>query len=119
MPSFLKNLGKILSTASTLIPVYGPLIGALIPGTKDDVIIAGAADRIDGLISVVTQAEVMGQAIQAPGAQKAAMAAPAILQILLSSKLVAGKKPKDAAAAKAAAENVGKALADFLNAFED
>jgi len=117
--SFLKNLGKILSTASTLIPVYGPLIGAMIPGDRDDRIIAGANDRIDGMLGVVAQAEVMGQAIAVPGAQKAAMAAPAILQILLSSKLVAGKKPKDAAAAKVAAENVGKALADFLNAFED
>ena len=36
-----------------------------------------------------------------------------------AQEIIAGKKPKDAAAAKLAAEAVGKALADFLNAFED
>lgn len=117
--SFLKKFGQALVNATAIITGFGPIIGAAIPGDKDDRIITGVQDRLDSLLGAVLGAEVFGAALKLPGADKAKAAAPAMFQILMSAKLIAGKKLKDPAKAKAAAEAMGGNLADFLNAFED
>jgi hypothetical protein len=124
--SVLKKIGQVANTASTVVPVYGQLaqaIAATTPSVKDDkVVAAGLGFANDGLVqaqNIILNAEVMGQAISAPGAQKAAMAAPAFNQLLMSLPILQGKKPKDPEAAKAKALAVGAALADYINEFGD
>lgn len=117
--NLLKKIGNVLLTATGVLTGYGPLIGTLIPGDKDDKIMATALDKLDLAANTIVRVEGFGQAIKLPGADKARAAAPEVFQILLNLKLVAGKKPKDVEGAKAAAQRLGGDLADFLNCFED
>lgn len=117
--SFLKKIGQVLLTATGVVTGLGPSLGALIPGDKDDKAIARVVDGLDNAMGAVVGAEMFGQALKLPGPDKAKAAAPALFQVLMSAKLIAGKKLKDPAKAKAAAEAMGGNLADFLNAFED
>lgn len=109
--SVLKKVGQVILFAEGLEKVYKPFL-QIIPGE------AKVADKLDLLTKLVVDAEVMGQAIQAPGSQKAAMLAPAAFQLLLDLPILQGKKPKDPAQAKLDAAAVGAAVAKFLNNFE-
>jgi len=117
--SFLKKLGQVVLTATGIVTGYGPTLAAMIPGDKDDKALARITDGLDNAMGAIVGAEMFGQALNLPGPDKAKAAAPALFQILMASKLIAGKKLKDPAKAKAAAEAMGGNLADFLNAFED
>jgi hypothetical protein len=116
--SVLKDIGNAVNTANQIVNGYGPIAAQLIPGTKDDKIIAIAQTTLDDAANVVVNAEAFGQALSLPGTAKATAAAGPMYQLMLQMKLVAGKKPKDEAAARAAAQRMGQDLADFLNAFE-
>jgi hypothetical protein len=117
--SFLKQLGQILVTATSVVTGIGIPYAKTTATDKDDAFLAVAKDKLDEAFGAIVGAEMFGQALNLPGPDKAKAAAPALFQILLGSKLIAGKKPKDPAKAKAAAEAMGGSLADFLNAFED
>jgi len=114
--SILKKIGQGIATATGLYNAYAPLVQAVAPSTTSAV--AKIADRLDLATKIVIDAEIMGQAINAPGTQKAAMAAGPMFQLLLDLPILQGKKPKDPEKAKADAEKLGGALADFLNDFE-
>jgi hypothetical protein len=116
--SFLKKLGSLVLKATELVVGYGPTVRQLMP-PQGDAVVQTVEDKLLLATKIVMDAEVMGQAIGAPGTQKAAMAAPAIFQLLLDLPVLNGKKPKDPVQAKAAATALGGALADFLNCFED
>lgn len=127
--SILKKIGEVANTASAAIPIYGTLIKlGMAPFLKDtDVDKLDKVDKVmniaqDGLLTamkIVLDAEVMGQAIGAPGAQKAAMIAPAMQSLLNDLPILKGKKPKDEASAKLKAQAFGAALADYFNEFTD
>lgn len=113
--SILKKVGQVVLQAEGIEKQYSPLLG-LIPHAAD--VIPKVEDRMDRAVKIITDAEVMGQAISVPGPQKAAMAAGPMFQLLLDMPVIRGLKPKDPAKAKADAEKLGGALAEFLNNFE-
>ena len=116
--SWLKKLGEVAKVGSSIIPVWGPLISAVIPGEKDDKILARVDDTWSQIAGVVVTAEQMGAAIKAPGVQKLDMAAPSVAQLILRSSALAGKKVKDAAKFEAAVKGVASNVADLLSALE-
>jgi hypothetical protein len=123
--SVLKKIGQVFNSAEKAVPAYGQLAllaTALTPNTKDDEIVAkGLAIANDGLVrfqNIIVDAEIVGQALGMPGSQKAAAAAPAILQLFLDLPIIKGKKPKDPAQSKLDAAELGGALAKFMNGFE-
>lgn len=116
--SILKKIGNVILLAEGFEKAYGPVVTGMIPGTKDDAVLAKVNDRLDQATKIVIDAEVMGQAISAPGTQKAKMAGGPMFQLLMDLPILQGKKPKDPVKAKADAQALSGALAEFLNNFE-
>ncbi len=123
--SLLKKIGQAANAADQFIPVYGPLVHAVTSSIsaktdeKATSAIQATSDGLHQLEALVVHAEAMGQAISAPGSQRAAMLAPAAFQLLMDGLTVCrGKKPRDADSARVKAAAVGAAVADFLNEFE-
>ena len=115
--SFLKKLGQIAQVAVKLTP-YGQLIAPLLPaGAQGSV--AHVLDTISGVAAVVMQAEMMGQALSLPGADKLKAATPAVAQMILQSSMIAGKKIHDEALFKLGAEKVASGVADILNSLHE
>lgn len=113
--SILKKVGQAVLLAQGIEKQYSPLLG-MIPRSGEA--LAAVDDRLDRAVKIITDAEVMGQALAVPGADKARMAAGPMFQLLLDMPVIRGLKPKDPVQAKADAEALGGALAKFLNNFE-
>ena len=123
--SALKKFGQLVVGADQKVPQYSELaqtIALLTPGDGDDKAIAKATAIVqDGLVrfqNIILDAEVAGQALGVPGADKAKMAAPALMQLFLDLPFLKGKKPKNPDSAKVKAAALGSALADWFNEFE-
>src|SRR5262245_16225166 len=116
--SWLKKVGSVALQVGKVLPTVGPIVTAVIPGTKDDQIVAAATTTVDQLVNIIVSIEKAGQAINAAGAQKAAMAAPLIAQAILQSTALAGKQIGDEPAFLAACGKIGADLADALNALK-
>jgi hypothetical protein len=113
--SILKKVGQIVLQAEGFERQYSPLLG-MIPGS--DKFVPKIEDKLETATKIITDAEIMGQALGVAGPQKASMAAGPMFQLLLDLPIIQGKKPKDPVKAKADAEALGGALAEFLNNFE-
>lgn len=128
--SFLKKAGQILTTvladAAIAIPALQPFINLAVPASKQAAVngvITTAESEISLLNQSVMTAETAGNVLAAggtalSGAQKAAIAAPAILQVFLNSESMAGKKIANPAAAQTAAATIAGGIADFWNAVD-
>lgn len=121
--SWLQKLKDVAKAGSTIIPIYGPLIAALIPGTRDDAIIARTSDTLTGLTSIIASVQVSAEAlkgagIDVTGAHKLAMATPAAVQAILQSAVMAGKKVKDPVKFQAACAGITSNLADLMDSVE-
>jgi|SRR5579871_97170 len=126
--SFLKKLGTFLAqelpVAASAIPALAPFLNLALPASAQP-----AAEKVEATVSsevsLMTQAvvstETMANAIGSPGltgAQKAAAAGTGVLQVLLASEAMAGKKIADPAGAQKAAVTIAGGLADFWNAVD-
>ena len=116
--SFLKKFGAIALQVGKVVPIAGPILGAIIPGTKDDAIIARATTSIDQIAGIIAQAEIMGQALDLKGPDKLKAATPAVAQLILASSAVAGREIADPVLFKAGAEKIAAGMADCLNALK-
>lgn len=128
--SFLKKAGEILTTvladAAIAIPALQPFINLAVPASKQAAVnndVTVAESEISLLSQSVMTAETTANTLAAggttlSGAQKAAIAAPAILQVFLNSEAMAGKKIANPAAAQTAAATIAGGIADFWNAVD-
>jgi hypothetical protein len=128
--SFLKKAGQILSTvaqdASIVLPALAPFVNLVVPASKQTAV-QGVETTVESDLNLLNQsvmtAETTANTLAAggttlSGAQKAAIAAPAILQVFLNSEAMAGKKIANPAAAQAAAATIAGGIADFWNAVD-
>lgn len=119
MASWLKTVGKIALEVGKVAPVVGPIVKVIAPSTAPGVqAVVNHADDLVQVAQIVLQAEAMGQAIQAPGAQKLQMAAPLVAQMLLSSSLLAGKTIADPVKFQFGCQQLAAGMADILNSLE-
>jgi hypothetical protein len=114
--TFLENVGKMILQGLNLIPQVTQVVESS-AGTPVPLL-----DKLSQISSVVQTAEVMIGGVMGPGSgeQKAAAAAPLIMQIVMSSELVAGRKidPSKQTAFAAACKSLGSDVADILNCLE-
>lgn len=114
---FLKKLGTILLKGTAVVAGVGPLISNQVPAAIP--VLAQVTDTLARVAGVVTQMELVGQALGLPGADKLKGAAPAVAQVLLESSLLVGRKIKDPELFKRGATKIGDGMADVLNALDD
>ncbi len=113
--SWLKKIGEGVKIASAIVPGYGPLIAALIPGTRDDKIIAQVNDTLGAVGGIVIQAEAFGAALSLTGEDKLKGAIGSAAQIVLQSSLMAGQAPQDPAMFLDGVKDLTSGIAKILN----
>ncbi len=115
--TWLKKIGSILLKGIAIAQGYAPVAQQLIPGASG--LIQAVTDDLSAIKQVIVQAEVFGQALNLAGTDKLKAAAPAVSQILLQSRMLAGHKIKDEAKYNDAVARLTGALADIFNALDD
>lgn len=119
--SWLKTVGQI-ALAGAKIAGFAPLVMPFIPEdrrTTVDAIVARTTDTLSSISGVIAQAEIMGQALALPGADKLKGATPAVAQLVLQSSILAGKKIADPAKFQAGCQQIAAGVADVLNSLHD
>jgi hypothetical protein len=117
---WLSLVGKFALAGLQAITGFGPMIGAMIPGTKDDQIIAKAGDTLMQVSTVVQMVEAIGQAASTPmpGAEKLKVATPLVAQIILSSTMLAQHKIANEALFRQGCASIASGMADVLNSLK-
>ncbi len=90
-----------------------PIVQAEIPGSSGTVQIV--SKDLTEIAQIIQEVEVMGQALNQPGAQKLTAAAPLIAQIILQSSLLANHTIADQAKFQAGVNSVASGIADVLS----
>lgn len=122
--TFLSKLGKVMQIAGKVVQVFlgfAPGIATLIPGKKDDQVVAALVDPLTQVAQVVIQVEAMAQALETPlpGPQKLQMATPIVAQIILASSIMAKHEIHDPELFKKGCASIASGLADILNSIKD
>ena len=118
--SFLKKFGRVLVKVIGVVVGVGPIIGAAIPGEKDDRLIGKVKDTLQEIADLVLITEGMFAGISdASGLQKLAAASPFIAQIIQRSELMANREIMDEAKFAAAIQTITSGMADLLNSLKD
>jgi hypothetical protein len=114
---YLSLIGKIALTGLQILTGFGPMVGSMIPGTKDDKYIAQATDTLTQVSQVITMVEMIGAAATTPmaGAEKLKVASPLVAQIILSSSMLAQHKIGNEELFRAGCEKVASGMADVMN----
>lgn len=123
--TFLKKLGQYLAKglpiAAEAFPMLAPFVNLALPASAQPVaqaVESKAESEISLMSQAVVSAETMANALGSTtvtGAQKAAAAGTGVLQVLLASEAMAGKKIADPVGAQKAAAEIAGGLADFWN----
>lgn len=117
--SFLKKFGKVLVKGLGIVLGFGPVVGQLIPGDKDDRVIAKVTDTLDQMSNIVLITEGMLAGIKkATGLDKLNAATPFVEQIIRRSELMSGKEIMDEAKFTAAIRQITGGIADLLNSLK-
>jgi hypothetical protein len=115
--SFLSKLGQVILKITEIATGFAPLAKVALPGQSDKIDII--SQDLAEVAQVVSLAEVMGQALKLPGAQKLQGVTPLVAQIILRSSIVANHKIADPVLFQQGATKIGDGMADILNSLED
>lgn len=116
MPSWLKKVGEAAVAIGKGLPLYGPIIDAIIPGKKDDAVIAQATSAIDPLLKIITDVEAIGQSLSLPGDQRLTAATTLVAQALAPYAAKFGIQ--DPALFQKAASELAQGTVDFANSLK-
>lgn len=115
--TFLKKVGQILGAGLKILTGLGPVVSAVVPNVGDDIV--KIENTLEQAMQIVMQAEVMGEAINLPGAQKLAAATPLVKQVVLLLFKAKGLEISDEAKFTAAISGLTGSVADLLNAVHE
>lgn len=116
---FLTKFGQVALRVIGIVTGILPMVGAAIPGTRDDLVIGRVLDTSQQIGSVIGQVELFGQALGLKGADKLKGAAPALAQVILQSAALAGHKVKNEELFRQGVLKVGDGWADIYNSLDD
>lgn len=114
---WLTLVGKYALVGLNLLTGFGPMIGQMIPGDKDDKVILKATDTLTQVSTVIQMVEAIGQAASTPmaGPEKLKVATPLVAQIVLSSSMLAQHKIANEDLFRAGCASIASGMADVLN----
>jgi hypothetical protein len=117
---WLTLIGKIVLTGLSVVTGFGPMVGNMIPGTKDDKIIKTAEDTLTQVAQIIGMVEAIGQAATTPmpGAEKLKVATPLVAQIILSSSMLAQHKIDNEVLFRQGCASIASGMADVLNSLK-
>lgn len=115
--TFLKKLGDVILKGVAVWSGFAPIAQLAIPGEAGK--IATVSNDLAQIADLVVTAESFGQAANLTGDQKAQFIAANVVQILLKSSVLAGKKIADPDLLKKAGQEIAGGIADALNAVHD
>lgn len=115
--TFLKKLGEILVKGLEIATGIGPLLQGSFPSAAGT--IGVIENEFNQIANIVVTVESVGQALQQPGPQKLAAAAPLISQVIMKSSLLANRKIADPVLFQKAVTEIGGGMADLLNSLKD
>ena len=113
---WLTKVGQVGLNIGGIVAGVGPIGSVLFPQYKDQ--INKVVGTSSGIVSILTQMEVMGQVLNLPGVDKLKAATPLVAQIILSSDALIGKKIKDQILFQQGATKITDGWADVLNSLE-
>jgi len=114
--SFLKTLGKIGLAVGKAAPIGGPILAALIPGTKDDAVIAKVQGAMDPIVTIIGEVEHIGAELSLSGDQKLTAATALITQALTPYAQHLGIDNPELF--KKGAGEIAQGTVDFLNSLK-
>lgn len=114
---FLANFGRILLKFTAIAAGVAPLVSAAVPQASGAITLA--LSELQQIASIVQQAEVFGQALALPGAQKLTGAAPSVAQLILQSAILVGRKIKDPARFQRGVTAITSGMADVLSSLDE
>ena len=114
---WLTLIGKIVLTGLSVVTGFGPMVGNMIPGTKDDKIIKQTEDTLAQVAQIIGMVEAIGQAATTPmaGPEKLKVAAPLVAQIIMSSSMLTQHKITDEVLFRQGCTSIASGMADVLN----
>lgn len=112
--TLLSKIGSILLKVTQIVTGITPFIPPAQQGTFQ--IISRDLEQIS---SIIVQAELFGQALNIPGAQKLIAASPAVAQIILQSSILANHKIANQALFKQGCTKITDGMADVMNSLND
>ena len=115
--SWLKKVGQIALAVGKVSPIAGPILAAIIPGTKDDAIIARTTAYIDPVIAKILDVESLGVVLKLPGDQKLTPATPLVGQIFAPYAHQFGVA--DPALFTKGMSEIAQGYVDFLNSLRE
>ncbi len=118
--SFLKKFGKVLVKVIGVVVGVGPIIGAAIPGEKDDRLIGKVKDTLQEVADLVLITEGMFAGVAGvSGIQKLSAAAPFVAQIIQRAEFMSGREIMDEEKFAGAIQTITGGMADLLNSLKD
>ena len=114
--SFLKTLGMILLKGTQIAVGIMPIVQQEFPGNKP---IQQTADTVTAIAAVVTQVEVIGQALQLTGPQKLTAATPLVAQVILQSAMMANHDIADPIMFNEGCADGAQGVVKILNSLKD
>ncbi len=112
--TLLSKIGAILLKVSQIVVGIAPFVPAAQQGTYQ--IISRDLEQVS---AVIIQAELFGQALSLPGAQKLQAASPAVAQIILQSSILANHKIANQPLFQAGCTKITDGMADVMNSLND
>lgn len=119
-----KILGAALATGTQLVPflnLFGPIATAVIPGDKDDKVLAKVGSELAQFNAIVANMEGLGILLadkNISGADKARAAGAQMGQVVLQSMQAGGYKLNDEPKFKEACSRLGGDWADIMECFK-
>ncbi|KKL90687.1 hypothetical protein LCGC14_1902210 [marine sediment metagenome] len=117
---FLKKFGVLLVKVIGVVTGFGPLLGAAIPGEKDDRLIGKVKDTLQEVADLVLITEGMFAGIAgATGLEKLNAASPFVAQIIQRAEFMVDKEIMDEDKFAEAIRTITGGFADLLNSLKD
>lgn len=118
---WLSKAGLIILKMTEILTGFGPILTTLIPGDKDDKVVAAVSHELTQIAGIVTQVEAMAGALSQPlpGAEKLRMATPSVAQVILQSSMMAHHKIANPVLFQQGCSQIASGMADILNSLKD
>jgi hypothetical protein len=113
--SFLKKLGSVFLKITQVL--VGFQQSGLIPASAAGAVAVGIRD-LEAISAAIVQAEVMGQVLGLPGADKLKAVTPMVAQIVIQSSIVANHKIENTALFEAGCAQIAAGMADVMNSLK-